>query len=470
MEFENDARFWKTVVDRMLTGVVITDVTMRCLYVNDVFSRVTGYGKEELSNMKITDLSPQSFTLTEFFDKLAQGGSFMGEFVYKTRSGDTRWTFGIFTPYVYKGKVYGVANFIDITREKELEMKLKESEEFYRNLIEHSAAPIYIVQDAKFVFVNKAVEEKTGYGREELLGKNAFELVHPDDREVVLKRYLEREAGLRDVDTYTFRVVTKNGRSEWFTMTARRIEYKGKPAVYVSGIETTELMRLNEELQRRNELFSLLSKILRHDILNDLAVVRASMEVRSDEMLEKALKRLDSIVEKINDIGALENALGALKVLNVAELVKKIVDKYLGEAKFKLNLQEVYVEANEALKSAVENLISNAITHSQVSPVEIEVGVFREERECVIRVADNGVGVPDELKEKIFDARFSRKGGGLGLFLVKKIVETFNGSVKVYDNKPRGAIFEIRIPLRRYVAPPTDPGSCFSPGCERWSQ
>ncbi len=450
MEFEEDANFWKTIVDRMLAGVVVTDVTMKYLYVNDIFSAMTGYSKEELRSMKITDLvSPDHLkAANEAIERFMEGWRVIGEFKYITNSGEIRWAFGIFTPYTYKGKIYGIGNFIDVTYAKELEQKLKESEEFYRNLIEHSAAPMYIVQEGKFVFVNKAVEEKTGYKREELLGKNAFELVYPGDIGMVLKRYLDREAGKRDVDTYSFRVVAKDGRVAWFTMTARRIQYQGKPAVYVSGIETTEIINLSEELRKKNEFFSLLSKILRHDVLNDLSVLRGCIEIRSDDLLDKALKRIDSIVEKINDIRTLEEAIGALKILNVAEIVEKVVEKHHGEANFKLNLQEVYIEANEALKSAVDNLIGNAIIHSQVSPVEIEVEVFKENEDCVIRVADNGVGIPDELKEKIFNAKYSRKGGGLGLFLVKKIVEMFNGRIQVYDNKPRGAIFEIRIPAK----------------------
>lgn len=450
MEFGGDVNFWKSIVDRMLAGVIITDITMKYLYVNDVFSAVTGYSKEELKEMKITDLAHPSHLqqASEAIEKVMTGKSIRGEFMYLTKRGEKRCAFGVFTPYVYKGKVYAVGNFIDITYAKELEEKLKKSEEFYRSLIDNSSSPILIVQDGKFVFVNRIVEKITGYTREELIGRNAFDLVYPEDVEVVLRRYRERVAGLRDVDSYSFRVVAKDGRVKWLTMTARRIEYQGKPAVYASGVETTELINLNEELRKKNEFFSLLSKILRHDVLNDLAVVRASIEIGSDEFLEKALKRIDSIVEKINDIRALEEAVGALKVLNVAELVEKIVETYFGEASFKLNLQEVHVEANEALKSAVENLIRNAIQHSQVPHVEISVEVFREKDECVIRVADNGVGIPENLKAKIFEATYSRKGGGLGLFLVKKIVDMFRGRIQLYDNKPQGAVFEIRIPAK----------------------
>ncbi|MCS7131099.1 MAG: HAMP domain-containing histidine kinase, partial [Archaeoglobaceae archaeon] len=135
-------------------------------------------------------------------------------------------------------------------------------------------------------------------------------------------------------------------------------------------------------------------------------------------------------------------------LVNVAEFVKSVVEKYKGEASFKVELEELYVEANEALKSAIENVVNNAIIHGQVSPLEITIRVFKEGNDCVVRIADNGVGIPDELKEVVFESGYSRKGGGLGLFLVRKIVEMFKGSVRLYDNKPRGVVFEIRLPMK----------------------
>ncbi|MDK2794877.1 MAG: hypothetical protein PWQ22_1227 [Archaeoglobaceae archaeon] len=161
-----------------------------------------------------------------------------------------------------------------------------------------------------------------------------------------------------------------------------------------------------------------------------------------------ALQRIDKIVEKINDIKSLEEASGKLKVVNVAEIVNSTVDKYGEEAIFTLKTQDVFVEANEALKSALDNIVSNAILHSQVNPVQITINLFTEGNECVIQIADNGVGIPDEIKNKIFESGYSRKGGGLGLFLVKRIVEMFGGKITVRDNVPKGALFEIRLPLK----------------------
>lgn len=69
-------------------------------------------------------------------------------------------------------------------------------------------------------------------------------------------------------------MIRKDGEVRWILGRARNITYKGKPAVYVTTLDVTELYNANEELRRKNEYQSLLTKILRHDILNDLAVIR----------------------------------------------------------------------------------------------------------------------------------------------------------------------------------------------------
>lgn len=383
----------------------------------------------------------------KILERVIAGESVLDEIRYRTKDGKVRWVFGLYRPFFYENKPYAVGNYIDITRAKRLEEKIKESEEFYRMLVDNSFAGIYILQNGRYVFINKAVAKGTGYSEEELLGMDdPFQIIHPEDRDKVYYNYLKSESGARTEDTLTnWRVIRKDGEVRWILGRARNITYKGKPAVYVTTLDVTELYNANEELRRKNEYLSLLTKILRHDTLNDLAVIRGAIEVEEYEM---ALQRIDKIVEKINDIKSLEEASGKLKVVNVAEIVNSTVDKYGEEAIFTLKTQDVFVEANEALKSALDNIVSNAILHSQVNPVQITINLFTEGNECVIQIADNGVGIPDEIKNKIFESGYSRKGGGLGLFLVKRIVEMFGGKITVRDNVPKGALFEIRLPLK----------------------
>jgi PAS domain S-box-containing protein len=451
MEFEFDADFWKNIVDKMLTGVFISDLSLKHLYANEIFRIATGYTKEELKNMNVLDLvyKEDEEKAKKIVERAIKGETVMDELRYVTKDGRIRYVFGLYKTLHYKGKQYTVGNYLDVTRTKRLEEKIKESEKFYRMLVDNSLAGIYIIQKGKFVFLNRAAALGAGYSQEEMLGMDPFQIIHPEDRERIYTNYLQREKGIRTEEAHnSWRIVRKNGKIRWVLGRARNVVYKGEPAVYVTTIDATELFEANEELKRKNEYLSLLSKLLRHDILNDLAVVRGAIEIKDEEM---ALQRIDKIVEKIYDIKNLEEASGRLKIMNVADIVNNIVEKYSNQAIFSLNIKEAFVEANEALKSVVDNIVGNAIIHSQVSPVQITINLFTEGNECVLQIADNGVGIPDEIKSKIFETGFSRRGGGLGLFLVKKIVEMFGGKITVRDNVPKGALFEVKLPLKSKV-------------------
>ncbi|MDI9643588.1 MAG: PAS domain S-box protein, partial [Archaeoglobales archaeon] len=148
---EWDANFWKSIVDNMLTGVFVSDEKGNLLYVNDIFSLATRYSKKELLNMNVLDLThPEDIERAkELHRKVSDGESALGEFIYVRKDGNVRQVFGLFSPVNYEGKLYFIGNYIDITLQKKLERKLKESEEFYRMLVDRSFAGIYIVQNGK---------------------------------------------------------------------------------------------------------------------------------------------------------------------------------------------------------------------------------------------------------------------------------------------------------------------------------
>ncbi|RLF64335.1 MAG: hypothetical protein DRN33_02395 [Thermoplasmata archaeon] len=109
------------------------------------------------------------------------------------------------------------------------------------------------------------------------------------------------------------------------------------------------------------------------------------------------------------------------------------------------------IKADEAIHSVIDNIVRNAVVHSGTDRMDIEMKSNNEE--CEIRIADYGKGIPDKIKEKIFDERFKHGdtgGSGLGLYIVRKTIERYGGSIHVENNEPNGTVFVIK--LRRQVS------------------
>ncbi len=453
----HDAEFWKKIVDKSLAAVYIHDERGRVLYVNDVVERATGYSKEEIYSLdSVFDLAhpDDRARLVELLKKLPGETAFY-EARYITKDGRVRWVWGFTTVLLYEGKKLYIGNWIDVTRAKNLEQKLKESEEFYRTLVEESLTPVYLIQDGKMVYVNRAFEEMTGYSKDEIIGKSPFFLIHPDDREMVYRRYVERESGRRKtMETYSWRIITKSGEVRWVTARPGRITHKGRPAVAATVIDTTEIYRLNEELRRKGEYLAFLNKVLRHDIANALAAIGGVLDIIKhspedvDRVLPIAMKRVDYTMKLIKNAGILEKAIESLKPVNLAEVVKEVVEMYR-DAPIDVKLKDVFVRANEALVTAIQNILHNAIVHGHDGGEDFRITVEVDEdgEFGVVRISDTGRGIPDDIKERVFEEGFTTgEGTGLGLFIVKKIVEMYDGRIEVRDNVPKGTVFEIKIP------------------------
>ncbi len=140
---------------------------------------------------------------------------------------------------------------------RELERKVEEktreiraSEEKYRTLVERALAGIYIFQDSKFKFVNPEVEKITGYSRSQILGRNFWEAIAPQDKEWVKQRGLKRERGEEVEGHYSLKLQRKDGEIRDVEIFASRIEYEGRPAVQGWVRDITEEKRAEEQVKR----------------------------------------------------------------------------------------------------------------------------------------------------------------------------------------------------------------------------
>ncbi len=163
-------------------------------------------------------------------------------------------------------------NLLDnFTLRKRTEVALRESDNKYKSLVEKSIQGTIIVQGTppRIIFSNPAFAKIFKLSINELLGlpyQKLIELIHPDDKEVVIKSYQNRLAGKSSRQNYEFRIILKDGTERWLSMAASKIEYNNQPSIQATFIDITERKHAIEQLKLRLKLEKTISNISSHFI------------------------------------------------------------------------------------------------------------------------------------------------------------------------------------------------------------
>ncbi len=154
------------------------------------------------------------------------------------------------------GAVTGVVGSLrDIAHRKQIEQALKESEEKFRILTESSPAAIMLYQNDKWVYVNSAAVDITGYTIDEFRSMDFWEIVHPDDREMIRHRGTKRQQGDTERARYEFKIVSKSGTVKWVYLSGAATLLNGKPAGIISVLDISSRKQIEESLRKSEERF-----------------------------------------------------------------------------------------------------------------------------------------------------------------------------------------------------------------------
>ena len=340
---------------------------------------------------------------------------------------------------------------------------LKESEEKYSTLVEKANDGIVIIQDAKYLFVNRKFCEITGYSREELIGSDFFLVVSSDTLEIVKRRHRERMEGKEVPSIYETKLMTKNGGTKYVEVNAGLIEYKDKKADLVVFRDLTDRKIYQRDLRNLSEKLMVtleeerkrISRELHDEIGQALSAINISVEImeKNKDLKEGAPKKLTEIknlIEKtLDDIHRISYDLRPymLDEFGLISALRWFADTYQERTGIEVSVQIEGQESN--LPQSIDTLIyrvaqeglTNVSKHANARKVEILLDYHEDSLELVLRDDGKGFDQKEAMQATFHELR------GLGLFGIRERLALFDGTLSIESKHGKGTTLCARIPL-----------------------
>ena len=502
---ESEERF-RNVVDNLSEGLILFDDIGQFLHWNKAALAMHGFASEEecyqqlpefeksfaLSTLAGAPLSLERWPLNHLLDHGA-----ISNMEVRIRHLQQQWTrifcYGGGSVVSKDGASFYFLTIDDITERKNGEIALQESESRLQQLIASLPQLVWTCQpDGQCDFLSEQWVTYTGIPAEEQLGFRWLEQIHPDDRETTIARWnhaVENDTNFR----VEFRIRSQQGVYQWFDTIATKL-YDGEGQLVKwfgsnTNIEekkkaTLEIERLNSELEARVvertkqlEVANRELEAFSYSVSHDLRAPLRHIHGYSDILLENHQGQLDEDGKKV--LGVVKD-----RALKMGNLIDDLLEfSRLGRRTMKRQsirstalVEEVYKDLIalepkrtvhftihpledatgdfSMIKQVWMNLIANAIKYTRYKePAVIEVRSSLESGEVRYFIKDNGTGFDMQHVDKLFnvfqrlhkDADF--EGTGVGLALVKRIVQRHGGQVGVEAEKNQGATFYFTLPL-----------------------
>jgi len=233
-------------------GVRIVTAAGDLIYANREILNIYGY--DSFEELKTTPrekrYTPESYAQYQIRKEKRKRGEYLPsnyEISIISKDGSIR-NLEVFRKQVlWNGETQFQALYNDITKRKQAEKNMRESEERYRLVVENAHESILITQNLKIVFANKAASENTGYSLKTLKSSDFIKFVHPDDVEMVSNYHLGRINGEDVPSVYSFRIICRNRTIKWVEHNATLIQWEKKPATLNFLKDITESKLLDEE-------------------------------------------------------------------------------------------------------------------------------------------------------------------------------------------------------------------------------
>lgn len=493
-KFQKSQLQLKMITDAVPALIAYIDASEHCIFINEEYKKWHGKGNHKLVGEQLKNLLGESnyAKVHPYVLKTLKGKSVNFHTEIVKNNNEQRYINAKYIPdFNDHGVVKGFVSLtIDVTESIKAQEALKNSEERLSFLAESIPQMVWTSNcEGKFDYCNLGWLEYTGLSMEETQGEGWVKALHIDDLEA------SALAWKHSIDTGTIYELenrfkrASDGMYRWHL--SRAFPFKDKNGVILKWFGTCtdihdqkmsqvtlakakeQLSKINSELSSKNKELIRINTDLdnfiytaSHDLKAPISNIEGLVqELFADilpsannelikEMLNSSILRFKNTLKDLTEITKLQKEEAEVSIVNFHSVlteikfsIKDLIDKFQPTIFEDLNIAEIKFSAKN-LRSIIYNLVSNAIKYS--SPrrkAKVTVATYREENYTVLQISDNGLGINDDSHDKIF-GMFKRlhdhvEGTGVGLYIVKRIIDNAGGRIEVESKIDKGTTFKV---------------------------
>jgi len=462
---------YQRMLKRSSDYVTIIDKTETIVDVTQGVEHVLGYQPDEMIGTKVLPYihpDDRRNAFETFVQTLKEPETELRiEYRAQTADGDYCWIEGRGRNHFDDPLIGGMlVNVRDITDRKQAEQTIADTKEYYRRVLEQSLDYTLVIDESNTITeVTPGVEAMSGFRPDEVVGQNAFEAVHPDERDRVRDSF---DAAIEDpgaMINIEYRVLLRDGSYNW-------VEARGKSHFddpHLDGIvinvrdiserkqREQELAETAARLAQKNEQLERLAQIVSHDLQTPLStaekltrLLRADLgETETEPEIEQSIQDLEATHERLRAFAdhlprlARESTDVEGPIDCELDGVAKAAWSMVDTDGLRLRIESTCrLQADpDRLQRVFENLFQNTVTHATPPATTVRVGTVEDG----FYIEDDGPGIRPEQRTELFEYGMGTEGGsGLGLAIVRTTVEAHGWSITLAEQATEGTRFEIR--------------------------
>ncbi len=334
----------------------------------------------------------------------------------------------------------------------------------YQTILDELEYAVYATDaDWQIEYVNPAFEDLFGYSATEAIGQDVEALLASGEHEDSF--YADLRSTIEAGHRWDGEVINETGAGDTTRVhvTILPVEVADTRS-FIALAEDVTGAHSTQRLQQERRTLQMLNQAMQHDIETDLERVQEAIDhlrnrglVADTEQFTQLTTAASDVLRTVDQARSTMRAViereSPLRPLRVAPTIRQAatsVESGFREARIVLDrpLADVQVMADELLRSLFRNVMVNGIEHNDAVTPQLRVSTRHTEGTVTVRITDNGPGIPTDVRRTVTRGEVdpTDEAVGLGLYLIRTLIDRYNGAITLHDAEPRGSVVELTFP------------------------